>query len=81
MTDAEIKLQLETEIAEITLALTHIRKGGQSYEITSGSGVGTKRVVTMADYATLSADRDKLNAELALYTTGSSRGVRVSAGW
>lgn len=79
MTTAEKIAALETEVAEITLALSHIRKGGQSYEITSGLASGTKRVVTMADYKVLSADRDRLNAEIA--GLRGTRSVRITGGW
>jgi prefoldin subunit 5 len=79
MTKQEKIEELESEIAEITTALTHIRKGGQSYEITSASGSGTKRVVTMADYNALNSHRDKLRAELA--ALNNTRAVRVGASW
>ncbi len=63
MTEAEIL----AEIASINTALDHIRKGGQEYTITSATGAGTSRTVTMADYKMLSEERDKLYRQFQLY--------------
>jgi hypothetical protein len=79
MTKFERIEYLESEIAELTIAITVIRKGGQSYEITTAAGAGTKRVVTMADYNSLVAEREKLQASLAALSTG--RSLRLTAGW
>jgi hypothetical protein len=70
---------IQAEIDEITLALSNIRKGGQAFEITSGSGAGTKRVVTMADYDTLVAHRSELYGELA--EVNQTRAKRIRAAW
>lgn len=70
---------IQAEIDEITTALSNIRLAGQSYEITSGSGAGTKRVVTMADYDTLKKHRSDLQAELA--ELNKTRSVRIGIGW
>ena len=70
---------LELEIAQITVAISHIRVGGQSYEITTAAGTGTKRVVTMADYKTLVNERNSLRAEVAALQ--KTRGVKLRAGW
>lgn len=70
---------IQAEIDQITTALTHIVVAGQSYEITSGSGAGTKRVVTMADYDTLVKHRSTLYGELA--EVNGTRAKRIGAGW
>jgi len=70
---------IQAEIDEITTALSQIRVAGQSYEITSGSGAGTKRVVTMADYDTLKAHRSDLITELA--EVNETRVRRIRAAW
>lgn len=70
---------IQAEIDEITVALSQIRLAGQSYEITSGSGAGTKRVVTMADYDTLKKHRSDLQAELA--EVNKTKAVRIGIGW
>jgi hypothetical protein len=75
MTEAEIL----AEIASINTALEHIRKGGQSYTITSASGAGTSRTVTMADYKMLSEERDKLYRQLA--SLSGTRGYRMRPMW
>ena len=75
MTEAEIL----AEIASITTALDHIRKGGQEYTITSATGAGTSRTVTMADYKMLSEERDKLYRQLA--SVQGARGYRMRPMW
>lgn len=75
MTEAEILL----EIAEINTALSHIRKGGQSYTITSASGAGTSRMVTMADYNTLV--KDKIRLENLLASVQNKRSYRITPAW
>ena len=75
MTEAEIL----AEIASINTALEHIRKGGQEYTITSASGAGTSRTVTMADYKTLSKERDSLYRALA--SLEGTYGYRMRPGW
>ena len=71
--------EIQAEIDDITTALSFIRKGGQSFTITSGSGAGTGRTVTMADYKTLMMQRQELYRELAHIQNGSVRKIR--AGW
>jgi len=76
---ARTAAEIQLEINQITTALSQIVIAGQSYEITSGSGAGTKRVVTMADYDVLKKHRNDLYAELA---TVEGTGVRrIRAGW
>ena len=75
MTEAEIL----AEIASINTALDHIRKGGQEYTITSATGAGTSRTVTMADYKMLSEERDKLYRQLA--SLNGTRGYRMRPMW
>ena len=70
---------IQAEIAQIDAALSAIRQGGQSYEITSGSGMGTKRVVTMADYDTLAKHRSELYGELS--EVNNTRAVRIRPAW
>ena len=70
---------IQAEIDQITTALSQIVLAGQSYEITSGSGAGTKRVVTMADYDTLKKHRSDLYAELA--EVNQTRSIRIGVGW
>ena len=76
MTDAELTTEIELEIANITLALSHILKGGQSYTINSG---GSTRTVTMADYERLTIERHGLR--LQLKEIDGSAGLVLSAGW
>ena len=75
MTEAEIL----AEIASINTALEHIRKGGQEYTITSATGAGTSRTVTMADYKTLAEERDKLYRKLA--AVKGKNGYRMRPMW
>ena len=75
MTEAEIL----AEISSINTALDHIRKGGQEYTITSATGAGTSRTVTMADYKMLSEERDKLYRKLAAVKGNS--GYRMRPMW
>ena len=70
---------IQAEITEIDNALSAIRQGGQQYEITSGSGMGSKRVVTMADYDTLTKHRSELYGELA--EVNATRAVRIRPAW
>jgi len=70
---------IQAEIDQITTALSHIVVAGQSYQITSGSGAGTSRMVTMADYDTLKKHRNDLYAELA--EVGGTRAKRMKAAW
>ena len=70
---------IQAEIDQITTALSQIILAGQSYEITSGSGAGTKRVVTMSDYDTLKKHRSDLYAELA--EVNQTRSIRIGVGW
>lgn len=70
---------IQAEITEIDTALSAIRQGGQSFEITSGSGMGTKRVVTMADYDSLIKHRAELYGELA--EVNATRAFRIRAAW
>jgi hypothetical protein len=78
MTAAEIAA-IEAEIVEINIALSHIRKGGQSYTITSASGAGTSRMVTMADYNTLIKQRNDLQRQLD--GANGKRGFRAGCAW
>jgi len=72
MTEAQIEL----EIAEITTALSHIRKAGQSYTINTG---GSTRTVSMADYKALITDRQNLRGQLA--EVQGSGGLVMGASW
>jgi len=72
------KASILAEIAEIDTALSHIRKGGQSYTINSGPS-GTSRTVTMADYDTLKAHRDELKQQYN--ELNETRAFRVRSGW
>ena len=78
-TKAESIAALELEIANLTIAINNVRVAGQSWEITSAAGSGTKRVVTFADYATLVKERKELQASLS--ALNETRGVRLGAGW
>lgn len=70
---------IQAEIDEITTALSQIRVAGQQYEITTASGFGSKRVVTMADYEMLVKHRNELYAELN--SVSNTKSFRVKAGW
>ena len=68
--------QIQIEIAEITTALSHIRKAGQSYTIMSGN---TQRTVTLADYDKLKKERQELYN--LLDSRNGGRGIVFRAGW
>lgn len=70
---------IQSEITRLEKTIENIELAGQSYEITSGSGAGTKRVVTMADYDKLTKRLDKLYGELA--EVNGTRAKRIVAGW
>ena len=76
---ARTTTEIQAEIDSITTALNNIRVAGQSWEITSASGAGTKRVVTMADYKQLTAHREELYAELREAQGRAGRVIRP--GW
>jgi hypothetical protein len=78
MTPAEIAA-IQLEITEINTALSHIRKGGQSYTITSASGAGTSRTVTMANYDSLVKQRNELQKQIDGAT--GKRAFRAGCGW
>ena len=78
MTPAEIAT-IQAEITEINTALSHIRKGGQSYTITSASGAGTSRTVTMANYDSLVKQRNELQKQID--SAQGRRGFRAGCGW
>lgn len=75
---ARTAIEIQAEIDEINTALSYIRTAGQSYTITSGSGSGTSRTVTMADYKTLKEERNDLYAELDRVNRGSTRTIRAA---
>jgi hypothetical protein len=79
MTKAEKIQYYENRISALNTAIEAIEQAGQSYEITSGAGAGTKRVVTMPEYTSLVAERDKFEASLAALK--SARSLRLTAGW
>jgi hypothetical protein len=68
--------ELETEIAEITTALSNITKTGQSYTINSGGG---SRTFTAADYSALVKRRKDAISELA--TVNSCLGGMIGKAW
>jgi len=70
---------IQAEITRLEKTIENIELAGQSYEITSGSGAGTKRVVTMADYDKLTKRLDKLYGELS--EVNGTRAKRIGAGW
>lgn len=79
MTDAEkaaLIAQYEDEIAEITTAMSAIRKGGQEYTIDTGSSI---RKVSMADYETLKIERNELYAKIQ--ELEGDAGITLTAGW
>lgn len=78
-TEAEIKATLQAEIDEINIALSHIRKGGQSYLIMSSAAGGTQRSVTMADYDKLVRHRNDLQRRLD--SLSGKRAFMKRVGW
>ena len=70
---------IQADIARVQTAIEQVELAGQSYEITSGSGAGTKRVVTMPDYEKLTKRLSNLQAELA--EVNQTRAVRIRAAW
>lgn len=71
--------EIRAEIAEITAALSHLRKGGQSYMLMTSAGGGTQRSVSMADYDKLVRHRNDLQAQLN--EIEDVRAFRLRAGW
>ncbi len=76
MTDLET---LEAELAEVTLAITHILKGGQEYTITTASGSGSSRVYKGADLATLKEMKRELQGQIA--TLENKAAFKIRAAW
>jgi len=76
---AKTAAQIEAIIAQYELARDHILAGGQSYEITTSAGGGTKRVYTGADLGLIEKMISKYESDLA--TINSSRAVRIGIGW
>lgn len=68
--------ELEAELAEVTAAISAIRKAGQSYTINTG---GSIRTVTMADYEQLRRERSELIQ--ALREIEGAAGITLGAGW
>lgn len=68
--------ELEAELAEVTAAISAIRKGGQSYSINTG---GSIRTVTMADYEQLRRERSEIIQ--ALREIEGSAGITLGPGW
>ena len=68
--------ELETEIAEITTALSSITKAGQSYTINSGGG---SRTFTAANYSELVKRRKEAIGELA--AVNGSLGGMIGKAW
>lgn len=71
--------EIQADITNVENAITAILKGGQEYEITSGSGMGSKRVVKMPALSDLETKRTALYAELA--EVNSTRAVRIRPAW
>ena len=67
---------IETELAEVTLAISAIIKGGQSHTINTGGG---SRSVTMADYGKLVERKKELQYLLQL--KNGSGGIRITPAW
>lgn len=76
---ARTAAQVQADITRIETAIANIETAGQSFEITSGSGAGTKRVTTFADYDKLINRRTELYAELD--EVNSVRAKRIRAAW
>ena len=70
--------EIQDEIDEINVALSFIRKAGQSYVINAGAS-GTSRTVTNADYENLRIHRDDLKRELD--TVNGDSTIIIRAGW
>jgi len=68
--------QIQTEIDQITTALSQIRIAGQSYTISTASST---RTVTMADYDKLKQERRELI--LQLEELNGTAGMTLTAGW
>ena len=73
------KTEIQTEIAEINAALSHLRKGGQSYSMMSAAGGGSQRIVTLVDYDKLVRHRNELEAQLR--SLNEKRAFRIRSGW
>ena len=76
MTDAERIIEIEIELAEITLKMSELRKIGQGYKIDTGSSI---REVDNVKYSELRAHYKELKRELA-GLEGES-GLTMQAGW
>lgn len=75
MTTAEIN----AELAVINTAINDILKAGQSYMITSSSGAGTSRQVTMANLPELYKRKNDL--QRMLDGAAGNRATRIGLGW
>lgn len=78
MTKSEKLTELRADLVEIKAALTAIRKGGQSYTISSLSS-GSSRTITNADYSTLLEEKRAIEGQIA--SLESRRAMRVRPGW
>jgi len=70
------KEELEEELAEVQAAISAIRKGGQSYMITSGSST---RQVMAADYDKLVKERSRLLRQIQ--AIDGEAGITIGASW
>ena len=70
--------ELQTELQDVKSALERIRKGGQSYTISAGSG-GSSRMIQNASYSELIKHKATLEAQIATIT--GRRAVRFDLGW
>jgi hypothetical protein len=75
MTTAEI----QAELTILNKTINDILKGGQSYMITSASGAGTQRQVTMANLPELYKRKNDL--ERILDNAAGNRATRIGMGW
>jgi hypothetical protein len=71
--------EINAELVILNTAINHILKGGQSYTITSASGAGTSRMVTMANLPELYKRKNALQAQLD--SMNGNRATRIGLGW
>ena len=76
MTDAERIIEIEAELAEITLKMSELRKIGQRYKIDTGSSI---REVDNVKYDQLRMHYRELKKELAELEGNS--GLVFGSGW
>ncbi len=70
--------ELQSELTEINAAISHILKGGQEYEINTGSG-GTIRKVKLADLDMLRKYKNEIESKIQ--NLNGTRATYIRPNW